>query len=111
MTVSRPLATGCFVQSETGRVIAVLYAGSVYDPWSDSGGHRGVNDWRTILQCDNNSEARLIGKIIGPCSLKYQLADVPSWKFGPWRIFKEETGYCSMKWPVSQQDVETRTAF
>ena len=51
------------------------------------------------------------GISLGPYLLKFQLADVPSRNLGPWRILKEETGYCSMKWPVSLQDVETRTAF
>ena len=36
--------TDCFVESEPGSVIAVVYAGSGYDPWSDLGFHRGVTD-------------------------------------------------------------------
>ena len=37
VTVSRPMETGCFIESETGRVIAVDSAGSVFDPWLDLG--------------------------------------------------------------------------
>ena len=44
VTVSRPMETGCFIESETARVIAVVYAGSVYDPWSDFGGHSAVTE-------------------------------------------------------------------
>ena len=108
--MSRPLETGCSVESETGRVIAVVYAGSVYDPSSDFGGQRGVTDGRTILQCNNNSEVRPMGNSMGAYLVKLELANVSGSTLGLWRTFKEETGYRSVKWPDSQQGVETGTA-
>ena len=34
----------CLIESETGRVTAIVYAAPVYDPLSDFGGHRAVTD-------------------------------------------------------------------